>query len=48
MDGPKADTGKDAVNDDYYCKLIGSSATIRGSLNVLDPDGVDREVIPAQ
>ena len=26
----------------------GSSATIRGSLNVLDLDGVDREVLPAQ
>jgi CoA-transferase family III len=46
--GPKADTGKNAVNDDYYCKFIGSSVTIRGSLNVQDPDGVDREVIPAQ
>ena len=36
-----------ADNESFYCKFIGASGSIRGSLNVLDELGIDRVVVPA-
>lgn len=35
-------------NEHFYCKFIGSSSSIRASLNVRDEFGIDRVVVPAQ